>query len=54
MPIAAFCVESGRWNKREGERAEVFSSVSEVVATKDLKAGGQEQNHKAQSGTTSL
>lgn len=37
MPIAAFCVESGRWNKREGERAEVFSSAAEVVATKDLK-----------------
>ena len=37
MPIAAFCVESGRWNKREGERAEVFSSSEEVVATKDLK-----------------
>jgi len=37
MPIAAFCVESGRWNKREGERAEVFASASEVIATKDLK-----------------
>ena len=37
MPIAAFCVESGRWNKREGERAEGFSSSAEVVATKDLK-----------------
>jgi len=37
MPIAAFCVESGRWNKREGERAEVFSSAAEVVVTKDLK-----------------
>ena len=37
MPIAAFCVESGRWNKRDGEQAEVFSSASEVVATKDLK-----------------
>lgn len=37
MPIVAFCVESGRWNKREGERAEVFSSAAEVVATKDLK-----------------
>ena len=37
MPIAAFCVESGRWNKREGERAEVFSSAVDVIATKDLK-----------------
>ncbi|MCM3904676.1 MAG: hypothetical protein ND866_23510 [Pyrinomonadaceae bacterium] len=37
MPIEAFCVESGRWNKREGERAEVFSSAGDAVATKDLK-----------------
>ena len=37
MPIAAFCVESGRWNKRKGERAEVFSSAGDVVATKNLK-----------------
>ena len=37
MPIAAFCVESGRWNKRKGERVEVFSSAAEIVATKDLK-----------------
>ena len=27
MPIAAFCVESGRWNKREGERAEASSGT---------------------------
>jgi hypothetical protein len=37
MPIAAFCVEHGRWSKRENEQAGVFSSSAEVVATKDLK-----------------
>lgn len=37
MPIAAFCVESGRWSKRSGERVEVFSSSAEVASTKDLK-----------------
>jgi ARG/rhodanese/phosphatase superfamily protein len=37
MPIAAFCVEHGRWSKRSSERAEVFSSSSEVASTKDLK-----------------
>jgi hypothetical protein len=37
MPIGAFCVESGRWSKRAGERVEVFSSSHEVVSTKDLK-----------------
>jgi hypothetical protein len=30
-------VESGRWNKREGEKAEVFASSAEVIVTKDLK-----------------
>ena len=37
MPIGAFCVESGRWAKRAGERAEVFSSSAEVASTKELK-----------------
>lgn len=37
MPIAAFCVEHGRWHKRSGERAEVFSSSAEVASTRDLK-----------------
>ena len=44
MPIAAFCVESGRWNKREGERAEVFASASESCATKDLKLAAKSAN----------
>ena len=37
MPIGAFCVESGRWAKRAGERAEVFSSSAAVASTKELK-----------------
>jgi hypothetical protein len=37
MPIGAFCVESGRWSKRAGERVETFSSSVDVVSTKDLK-----------------
>ena len=37
MPIAAFCVESGRWNKRGNESAALFASSSNSVATKDLK-----------------
>lgn len=37
MPIAAFCVESGRWNKRGNETAGSFSSSENSVATKDLK-----------------
>jgi hypothetical protein len=37
MPIAAFCVESGRWSQRGGEAAGTFASSNEVIATKDLK-----------------
>jgi hypothetical protein len=37
MPIAAFCVESGRWSKRGEEQAGYFSSSENSVATKELK-----------------
>jgi len=37
MPIAAFCVEPGRWNKRGNEENTSFSSSDNVVAMKDLK-----------------
>jgi hypothetical protein len=37
MPIAAFCVEHGRWTKRGTEQVTVFSSSAEVVSTRDLK-----------------
>ena len=37
MPIAAFCVESGRWTRRGGEVAGEFSSSNNSVATRDLK-----------------
>lgn len=37
MPISAFCVESGRWNKRGNEAPASFSSSENSVATKDLK-----------------
>src|SRR5262249_28787089 len=37
MPIAAFCVESGRWSRRGSETSANFTSSENVVATKDLK-----------------
>src|ERR687883_1105547 len=37
MPIAAFCVESGRWSRRGGEAASTFESSNDRIATKDLK-----------------
>jgi hypothetical protein len=37
IPIAAFCVERGRWSKRGQESAGKFESSNEVLATRDLK-----------------
>jgi hypothetical protein len=44
MPIAAFCVESGRWNRRGSEGAAAFSSSDNSVATKDLKLAAKKAN----------
>src|SRR5258705_5072243 len=44
MPIAAFCVESGRWSKRGNEEARVFSSSENSVATKELKLAAKSAN----------
>lgn len=43
MPIAAFCVESGRWNKRGNEGNASFAS-SENAATNELKLAGLSDN----------
>jgi hypothetical protein len=37
MPIAAFCVEHGRWSRRGNEASAVFSSSDGLVATKEMK-----------------
>ncbi|HEU4509067.1 MAG TPA: DUF6569 family protein [Pyrinomonadaceae bacterium] len=37
IPIAAFCVEAGRWNSRGREDSSSFSSSANAVALKDLK-----------------
>jgi hypothetical protein len=44
MPIAAFCVESGRWSKRGNEAAASFSSSENSVALKDLKLAAKRSN----------
>jgi hypothetical protein len=36
IPIAAFCVEQGRWSRRGNEQVAVFGSSADVVATKDI------------------
>jgi hypothetical protein len=37
IPIAAFCVENGRWSKRGTEEATVFNSSANVIAGRELK-----------------
>jgi hypothetical protein len=37
LPIAAYCVEHGRWGQRGSEDASRFASSEERIATKDLK-----------------
>jgi hypothetical protein len=37
VPIAAFCVEPGRWSRRGKEAAEWFASSNEQLPSKDLK-----------------
>src|SRR5215217_7570945 len=44
MPIAAFCVESGRWSKRGNEESASFSSSENTVAMKDLKLAAKREN----------
>jgi hypothetical protein len=37
LPISAFCVEHGRWSGRGNEKAAVFSSSADAVATREIK-----------------
>ena len=44
MPIAAFCVESGRWQKRGNEESALFSSSENSVALKEIKLAAKKDN----------
>jgi hypothetical protein len=48
LPISAFCVEHGRWSGRGNERASVFSSSSDAVATKEIKLAAKMSNSQGQ------
>lgn len=37
VPLASFCVESGRWSARGSEKANEFSSAKDNLATRELK-----------------
>ena len=40
IPIAAFCVENGRWSRRGSEEVTTFTSSSNVVASREVKLAG--------------
>ena len=44
MPIAAFCVESGRWNQRGSEENASFGSSDNAASTKELKLAAKSAN----------
>lgn len=44
MPIAAFCVESDRWNRRGNESPVSFSASENTVSSKDLKLAAKSAN----------
>jgi len=48
VSIEAFCVESGRWEKRKGEDAQQFSSSEERIVSKDLKVAANGQRSQSE------
>jgi hypothetical protein len=44
MPIAAFCVESGRWSQRGNEQSAWFTSSDNAAATRELKLAAKSAN----------
>jgi hypothetical protein len=44
MPIAAFCVESGRWSKRGNEVNASFASSENAASTRELKLAAKSAN----------
>ncbi len=48
VSIEAFCVESGRWEKRKGEDAQQFSSSEERIVSKDLKVAANGERSQSE------
>jgi len=48
LPISAFCVEHGRWSGRGNERAAVFSSSTDAVATREIKLAAKLSNSQGE------
>src|SRR5713226_4727603 len=48
IPIAAFCVEHGRWSGRGGEAAGSFGTSNYSVATKELKMAAKAEGSQSE------
>lgn len=48
LPISAFCVEHGRWSGRGNERASIFNSSADAVATKEIKLAAKRENSQGE------
>src|SRR5207253_7340820 len=48
ISIEAFCVESGRWQKRGNENSGQFTSSNERIVTKDLKLAANKSRSQSE------
>src|SRR2546423_10383091 len=48
IPIAAFCVENGRWSRRGTEEVTTFTSASNVVASREVKLAAKEKGSQGE------
>jgi ARG and Rhodanese-Phosphatase-superfamily-associated Protein domain len=48
IPIAAFCVENGRWNRRGNEEVATFTSSANVVASREVKLAAKEKGSQSE------
>jgi|GEM_PF-256836 len=47
VPLAAFCVESGRWTRRGSESDQRFESSNNVISTKELKLAAKRDKNQS-------
>src|SRR6266446_9848511 len=48
IPIAAFCVENGRWSRRGNEEVTTFNSSSNTVASREVKLAAKERGSQGE------
>lgn len=48
IPLESFCVEQGRWQQRENESLNAFSSNSKMLSSKDLKLAARHKKNQGE------